>query len=633
MFQHKEMQDICLYEYTITASASEEAFSTTSTTVQHQAATSATSASHPQSEASPSLEDSRNASRVLSAQLGYSRSSHTGTLGIVAQLGELDGISQARTEADRNDNAANYYFTLIRQIPSRTPVSILVDCFFANVAWQYDIIDETTFRSELSIWNQVPYNTLKECPGSLPVNTRAFPTLLLQILALALLYVPLQADEALEDLKYAPGIEFADLAADYSNAGEQIMTTLGPHETSTIKVQARLMEACFKKSTGSVIEAWHLVGRAIRDAQELGLHGQAVWGTNTPGEPLITSPPDLRLERRLWFILHLWDAHMAIVLGRPMATKLDPKIVTPTSIMVGSSPPDGSTLVSMEVILLGYHTAYKYLQDIHDLDVTASGAQETVQMIHDAIVSNISQLPHWAISPSPTLDVRHTWLSAARETLITEVYFVLLALHRPFSHSAPTHRREGLMASLQILQAQSRLFNLAGPETHMNFSLVFSTFDAMVFVAATYIQFPSENSDLLPALSACTEWGLARLDAMSTRNVMAGCAFGVVQVLSQKMSRRVSTPSGLLHSDDNEPGDIHNAIQTTASASHYRAEVLHNELGLESPRLQQPLHDMVCRDLFRGSYVTELGDPSAAGLEPGTDAPNYSFWQLMDDLT
>jgi hypothetical protein len=323
---------------------------------------------------------------------------------------------------------------------------------------------------------------------------------------------------------------------------------------------------------------------------------------------------------------------MAIVLGRPMATKLDPRIVTPTSIMAESSLPDGSTLVPVKVILHGYHAAYKYLQDIHDLDVTASGAQETVQMIHNAVVSNISQLPEWVTSPNPALDERYPWLPAARETLITEIYFVLLALHRPFATSAPASRREGLMACLQILQAQSRLFNLAGPETHMNFTLVFSTFDAMVFVASTYIQLPGEDLDLLPALSACMEWGLTRLDAISARNVMAGYAFGVVQVLSQKMSRCVSPPDRL-PSDGSGLGDVHSAIQTTDLGGHYRREVVHNEIGLDSQGLQQPLYDMVFRDLLGEDYIPELGDPTTAELELGKDASNYTFWGLMDELT
>jgi hypothetical protein len=552
---------------------------------------------------------------------------------MLAQLGELDDIAPERTESQRKNDAANQYFNLIRQIPARRQVNILVDSFFAHVAWQYDIIDEATFRNELSIWNQVSYTALKEGPEFLPINTRFFPTLLLQILALALLYQPVQTDEALDDLKYAPNIEFADLAADYSSAGDQIMTTLGGQDVSMIRVQARLMEACFKKSIGSVIEAWHILGRAIRDAQELGLHGREIWGTDTPTAQLATQPLDLELGRRLWFVLHLWDAHMANVLGRPMATKLDPSIVTSKKIMAGSPQLDGSTLVPMEAIFYGYHTAYKYLQDIHNLDVTADNAQETAQMIHNAVVRSITQLPAWLTSPSLAMDGRYPWLPAARETLITEVYFVLLALHRPFSNSVSRSRKEGLMAALQILEAQSRLFDQTGPESHMNFTLIFSTFDAMVFVAATYIRFPSENSDLLPASLTCMEWGLARLNAMSARNVMATFAFDVVGVLSQKMSRRVSTPPGALGLDGNELGDVHTSIQTAPCEGYAGPEALNPELGPDSSLLQQPLYDMVCRDLFGESYIPEFADTTASGPEQRDDTCNDRFWQLMDDLT
>ena len=67
-------------------------------------------------------------------------------------------------------------------------------------------------------------------------------------------------------------MELIDLAKEFSDAGHQILSVLGPTEPALAKIQAGLQRATFLKSTGSVIEAWHVLGSAIRDAQELGLH-------------------------------------------------------------------------------------------------------------------------------------------------------------------------------------------------------------------------------------------------------------------------------------------------------------------------------------------------------------------------
>ncbi|KAH8170103.1 cytochrome p450 domain-containing protein [Sarocladium implicatum] len=623
-------QEICLYQYTKHPCPSDRTTSTDSASVQDPPTV---PASQPPFETTPSSNHGNSTALLLSSRLGYSRNSHAGTLGMVSQVGELDDIVQAHNGNQCNNDAANHYFNLIRQIPARQPVNILVQSFFANISWQYDVIDEAMFRNELSIWNQVSYATLKEGPGTLPVNTRCFPALLLQIISLAMLYQPLGTDEALEDLKYAPGVEFADLAADYSNAGSKIMALLGSQDGSIITVQARLMEACFKKSIGSVIEAWHIIGSAIRDAQELGLHRKQLWEMDTSTEPQVPQRPDLILGKRLWFILHLWDAHMGNVLGRPMATQLDPGIVTSTNVMSGSPLLDGSTVAPIDVIFYGYHTAYKYLQDIHNLDVADKSAQKAAQTIHNAIMINMYQLPAWVTASNTALDARYPWLPAARETLLSEIYFVLLALHRVFSNIDSRSRQEGLLAALQILEAQSRLFDQTGPEGHMNFTLVFSTFDAMVFVASTYIRFPRENPDLLPTLLTCMEWGLARLKAMGARNAMAGFAFDVLQVLSQKMPGRVTTPSDLLSSYSDGSGDAHIATQTTLSGQHAGLETLDVGVSSGGSLRQETLYDMVCADLFGESHTIKLASMTASGSEQRDEVSNDSLWQLMDDLT
>lgn len=567
----------------------------------------------------------------LSTRLGYSGNTK-GTLDIVSQLGALGHDLAPRGGNLRNHDAAVHYVTLIRKIPQREHVSILVESFFTNVSWQYDVIDHCTFRDELSEWSHISSTRLNQGPENLSVSIRAFPALLLQVLALALQFHPNANDEALQGLKYAPDIDFADLAADYSNVGLQIMSMLGSKDISLNKIQAGLMEAFFEKSIGSVIDAWHTLGRTIRDAQELGLHTRRVWETSPSAEHAIKTPR-FPLERKLWFVLHLWDAHMAVVLGRPMTTKLDSSYVPLTSPTVTPAPSglDDVTISPFDFMVCGYHAAYKYLQDIHDLEVENKDAQETVQKIHNAVISNISKLPAWAIFASPVLDSRYHWLPAARETLITEVYFVLLALHRPFTSTLSASRVEAHLAALKMLASQSRLFEHAGALLYRGFSVVFSTFDAMVLIAATYIRAPDDNQHLLAESVNRLEWGLARLDAMRSRNAMAGFAYDVVQVLFRKMPGRSSSldPAALRY---NEPESHLGAVEAPFRNQATQAGPDLGQISNDAA-LQQPLYDFVAQDLLGETFPVEWQEMTIPEVGIHEETFPDSIWQLMDELT
>ncbi|KAK1536572.1 uncharacterized protein CCOS01_01892 [Colletotrichum costaricense] len=592
-----------------------------------------TSPSQSSSDNTPGGEETSVTAHELSKRLGYSVNVK-GTLDIVSQLGALSHDSASRSGRPRNHDAAVHYVKLVRKIPQREHINILVESFFNNVAWQYDVIDYSRFRDELSNWNHISSATLNLGPENLSVSIRAFPALLLQVLALALQFHPDENDEALQGLKYAPDIDFADLAADYSSVGHQIMVMLGSKDISLNRIRAGLMEAFFEKSNGSVIEAWHTLGRTIRDAQELGLHTRSVWETSPPAEHDIQIPV-FPLEKKLWFMLHLWDAHMAVVLGRPMTTRLDSSCVPKvTSLTVAPHPSDldDVTISPFDFMVCGYHAAYRYLQDIHDLGVENKDAQETVQKIHNAVISNISKLPAWATSATPVLDGRYPWLPAARETLITEVYFVLLALHRPFITTLSASRVEAHTAALKMLASQSRLFEHAGALLYRGFALVFSIFDAMVLVAATYIRAPDDAQHLLAESVNRLEWGLARLDAMRPRNAMAGFAYDVVLALFRKMMNGFSSPDPT-SLGNNEPESQFRAVE--ALPRNHAAQVASSlEQNSNDATMQQSPYDFVSQDLLLGEiFPAEWQEITITEAENYGEAFPDSLWQLMDELT
>ncbi|KAG5764667.1 hypothetical protein H9Q72_007272 [Fusarium xylarioides] len=317
--------------------------------------------------------------------LGYGDNTK-GTPGVLRTLGE--SASLLHQVPLRDCPALSEYVSIIRELPSQRHIDILVQDFFRNAAWHYDIVDEAIFINQLAQWRCLTHEQFKRGPDALPATLRSFPALLFQVLAQALLFQPAQYNESLNDLKYAVDMELSDRAVEYSDAGRRLASCFRKSEPTLTGVQAELMRACFEKTTGAVIEAWHTLGTAIRDAQELGLH------LIKPELTRIEEPCDRELGRNIWLVLHLWDAHMGIVLGRPLSTRMSPSdVALPMSSRDSSGkqrPPQ-----PRDVILCGYHTAYKFLQDIHNLD-RVDDWRVTVEKIHETILTNIANLPAWA---------------------------------------------------------------------------------------------------------------------------------------------------------------------------------------------------------------------------------------------
>lgn len=556
----------------------------------------------------------------VSTRLGYSSSTATGTMSLIKMTGTPEHALSDQPDHPQ-DGAISRYQSLLRRLPTKRHTDILIKSFFTDIAWYYDIIDEASFTERLSWWTQLPYAVVSNGPWSLPQELRAFPALLFQILAHSVLFVPVTKSHDLCDLKHAPDMTFADLATEYSESGEAIASFLCSKDIDLVKLQAGLLRTSILKSLGSVVDAWHILGRTIREAQEIGLHLEEPIPERQPDHiPNSGSrSQDAELGMRTWLLLHLWDAHMGVVLGRPMSTKVNPESII--YFLDGQEilpQTQGRDCVPdpFSFVLLGYRVAYRYLQDIHGLERSSLSNVEqlsAVHSIHSSITRAVANLPIWARQEPDISQARFSipWLPAARETLVTEVNFALLTLHRPFIFSAPDSRCEALRAALKVLDSQSRLFAMNEPREYLPFNLVFATFDAMVLTASIYIFFPHENRDWLESAVQCVTWGLARLDAMGTMNKLAKVAHHVLRELTVKMNVRTSSEM---------PSDILGHMSSGAA-------VPEDVLALHPP---QPLHDLISLD---GAEL--FGDVNMESLMevPPQFMFGDDFWNMMDSVS
>jgi len=157
-------------------------------------------------------------------------------------------------------NTRERYKSLIRQLPARTYIDKLVDIYFKSFNWQYYGLDRDIFDKQLAEWYRLPFNLLTTGgPQALSPDLRAFPAMLFQTIATALLVLPSGSDPIFDSLKYAGGMTFEDLAMDYSESGVAILSLLGKRQMSITTVLAGFLRASFLKYVALVTEAVSLL--------------------------------------------------------------------------------------------------------------------------------------------------------------------------------------------------------------------------------------------------------------------------------------------------------------------------------------------------------------------------------------
>lgn len=195
------------------------------------------------------------------AGFGYSQTGAS-TLGFLRKIegaNPSEPLSKiARDSGQHGDhlNMRERYKSLIRQLPARSYIDKLVDLYFLHVNWNYDSLDRHVFDRQLAEWHSLPFSVLNNGgPQALSPDLRAFPALLFQVMATALLVLPSAPGSAFDSLKYAADMTFEDLAVDYSESGVAILSLLGKRQMSVTTVLTGFLRAGFLKYVALVTEA------------------------------------------------------------------------------------------------------------------------------------------------------------------------------------------------------------------------------------------------------------------------------------------------------------------------------------------------------------------------------------------
>ncbi|OAL23626.1 hypothetical protein AYO22_06203 [Fonsecaea multimorphosa] len=94
-------------------------------------------------------------------------------------------------------------------------------------------------------------------------------------------------------------IQSQALAERYNKEAERLSRCFSPGKGGLTQIQQLFLTATWYKSEAKFVEAWHSLGAAIREAQEIGLHRDSL----AKG----VSSFELEMRRRTWCLLYMWD--------------------------------------------------------------------------------------------------------------------------------------------------------------------------------------------------------------------------------------------------------------------------------------------------------------------------------------
>jgi hypothetical protein len=200
------------------------------------------------------------------------------------------------------------YQNLISRLPPRPHCETLVKVFFDSINWLYLVVDEALFREQFEEWvHNAPRILARGGPEGLTQDFQYFPALLFQMVAQSLQFVSIH-DDRFDDLKRSPAQSLLELSAEYSELGVSIASLLGRHRPSLLCVQQEFLRASWLKNAGRMVESWHTIGQAVREAQEIGLHREPKVPTVGKAQFINENLWMGELRKRIWNSMYIWES-------------------------------------------------------------------------------------------------------------------------------------------------------------------------------------------------------------------------------------------------------------------------------------------------------------------------------------
>ena len=180
----------------------------------------------------------------------------------------------------------------LQSLPKRQILDRLIQIFLKDVNWMHEMIHPATFLECYENW-------FKASPGT-EVRDLEFGVLILRICAYSAQFLPSREYTAAT----IAGVTIETIREDCHTLASRIVRLC---ETvvdtgSLTRVQHQFYAACYLKNEGQIKQAWYETGKAIRLAQDLGMHLEAAPKNHSKLNVL-----EREIRRRAFWNLYVWD--------------------------------------------------------------------------------------------------------------------------------------------------------------------------------------------------------------------------------------------------------------------------------------------------------------------------------------
>ncbi|KAM0425056.1 hypothetical protein ACHAPT_009615 [Fusarium lateritium] len=408
-------------------------------------------------------------------------------------------------------------------LPSRPQMDALVQSFFNNVNYHYYIIYPPIFLQEYQTW-------WDRRTSNKDVSLQ-WTILLVMVCACATQHLDVEMKPIVE-------VELAEaadtLTKEYHKAGTDLGRVIPVGHCHLLNIQWMLHSIYWYKAEARFVEAWHVIGAAVREAHELGLHRVAI------AEGLTEFEREMR--RRAWCVLDCWDWQFASGLGRPTIIDHTDIDVEPPSLTLEDLSP--SPLLHMKLqseLVTQLAQRWSAPKNIN----TSSEVQEYKLMLEEWI--RAFPAVYDVDRPDTSKDHKHTWIAFHRFYIHTMAYLMILNPMRSFMAQTYTRsttedmlavRADAVYYSLKNLDTTTRWVDHVSHRDGRFHFIIFSLFDTAAVLSTAIIKDEDHTiprrDEIVDAVDNSVRL-LKRLKAISTT---AKTSHDILVKMAQRMPRR-----------------------------------------------------------------------------------------------
>ncbi|KUI53423.1 hypothetical protein VP1G_00924 [Cytospora mali] len=353
---------------------------------------------------------------------------------------------------------------------------VLVQNYLERANFQYYPIFPEQLRGQSATWWEARAAGQRLSPE--------LTCLLLRVCAVSTQYLE---ETLLQRLEFELGEKAQAMTERFHAAATKLSSSIPRGKGGIVQVQQLFLVAQWYKSEACMVESWHALSVAVREAQEINMH-----------KPLEGLPNfERELRKRLWCILWTWDWQMSTLLCRPLLIDQDDhKLEIPNGRLENINDPEvphplASVALQAE---LGLHVSHLFQRMGTDYSI------QLVLEIEDELEKWMGTFPAALRDhrPDTRWDQKHPNVPFMRCQLNIIAYAYLLAPLKPYLLSTADPeimntqlgsdlRIKAVDTCLDLMRTSEQFYELIFPASIKYFFIIFFMFDAATVLCSAIV--------------------------------------------------------------------------------------------------------------------------------------------------